>query len=330
MKNKNIIEKLKKSELLGRSGSCFPTGLKWEMVKKAQAEKKYIICNGSEGEPDTFKDGFILKNYPDQVIEGIKIALQTLDNSSAYIYLRKDYYQKLKKRLEKLTKNLPLIFLKKPNGYLAGEETSILEFIEGKKPEPRIKPPFPTQSGLWGYPTLVNNVETFYFVAKIAQNKYQKSRFYSISGDIKNKGVFQLPENYSIAQILKETENWPHFDFFLQVGGGAVGEILLAKELNQPIKGLASIIVFNRKKTNLFSLMKKWANFFFQANCDKCVPCREGVYRIAEILKKDEINQDDKETLEDIFFVLEKTSFCPLGKSIAVPFQSLMNKLLKN
>ena len=83
MKNKNIIEKLKKSELLGRSGSCFPTGLKWEMVKKAQAEKKYIICNGSEGEPDTFKDGFILKNYPDQVIEGIKIALQTLDNSSA-------------------------------------------------------------------------------------------------------------------------------------------------------------------------------------------------------------------------------------------------------
>lgn len=212
MKNQNIINKLKESGLKGRSGCNFPTGLKWEMVKKAKAKKKYIICNASEGEPNAFKDEFILKNYPDEVIEGIKIALKTFNNSSAYIYLRKDYFRKFKKKLEKLIKNSPIMLLKKPDGYLAGEETSILEFIEGKRPEPRIKPPFPTTNGLWGYPTLINNVETLYSVAQIFKGKYQKNRFYCLSGDIKNPGVFQFTEDYPISKILKETDNWPNFD----------------------------------------------------------------------------------------------------------------------
>ena len=324
MDSKNIITKLKKNKLLGRGGASFPTGLKWEMVKKAKARKKYVICNASEGEPNVFKDGFILENYPEEVIEGIKIALEIMGNNSAYIYLRKDYYEKFQKRLKKLTENLPVNLFKKTGGYLASEETSVLESIEGKRPEPRIRPPFPPQSGLWGYPTLINNVETFYYVAKIAKGEYQDTRFYSISGDIKNEGVYELPENYSIFQILKETKNWPNFDFFIQAGGGAVGEILLPNELNQSVKGAGAIIVFNRKKTNLFSLMKKWTDFFLEGNCDKCVPCREGVFRLAEMIRKERI---DKKTLGDLFFVLEQTSFCALGKSIVVPFRSLMDKL---
>jgi NADH:ubiquinone oxidoreductase subunit F (NADH-binding) len=327
MKKQNIINKLKESGLKGRSGCNFPTGLKWQMVKKAKAEKKYIICNASEGEPNVFKDGFILKNYPEKVVQGIKIALETIDNSSAYIYLRKDYFRKFKKTLEKLTRKLPVLLLKKPDGYLAGEETSILEFIEGKRPEPRIKPPYPTEAGLWGYPTLINNVETFYSVAQINDNQYQKDRFYCLTGEIKNPGVFNFPQDYSISEILKQTNNWPDFDFFVQAGGGAVGEILLPKELNQPINGLASIIVFNRK-TDLFNLMEEWADFFLAANCDKCLPCREGAFRIAEIIKKNKVNDFDQKTLADIFFVLKKTSFCPLGRGMAIPFQSLINKLL--
>jgi len=324
MDGKNIITKLKKANLLGRSGSNFPTGLKWEMVKRAKARKKYIICNASEGEPNVFKDGFILGNYPEEVIKGIEIALEAIDNSSAYIYLREDYYEKFKNRLKKLTEGLPIALFKKTGGYLAGEETSLLESIEGKRPEPRVKPPFPAQSGLWGHPTLINNVETFYYAAKIAEGEYQNTRFYSISGDVKNKGVYELPESYSISQVLKETKNLPDFDFFVQAGGGATGEILLPNELNQPVKGAGGIIVFNRRKVNLFSLMKKWADFFLEENCDKCVPCREGVFRLAEMIKKEKI---DKKILEDLFFVLEQTSFCALGKSIVTPFRSSINKL---
>ena len=324
MDGKNIITKLKKANLLGRSGSNFPTGLKWEMVKRAKARKKYIICNASEGEPNVFKDGFILGNYPEEVIKGIEIALEAIDNSSAYIYLREDYYEKFKNRLKKLTEGLPIALFKKTGGYLAGEETSLLESIEGKRPEPRVKPPFPAQSGLWGHPTLINNVETFYYAAKIAEGEYQNTRFYSISGDVKNKGVYELPESYSISQVLKETKNLPNFDFFVQAGGGATGEILLPNELNQPVKGAGGIIVFNRRKVNLFSLMKKWADFFLEENCDKCVPCREGVFRLAEMIKKEKI---DKKILEDLFFVLEQTSFCALGKSIVTPFRSSINKL---
>lgn len=324
MDSKNVVTKLKRNNLLGRGGANFPTGLKWEMVKKAKARKKYIICNASESEPNVFKDGFILENYPKEVIEGIKIALEVMDNSSAYIYLRKDYYEKFRNRLERLTEGLPVTLFKKIGGYIAGEETSVLESIEGRRPEPRIKPPFPPQSGLWGCPTLINNVETFYYVAKIAKGEYQNTRFYSINGDVKNKGVYELPESYLISQILEETGNFPNFDFFIQAGGGAIGEILLPNELNQPVRGAGAVIVFNRGKTNLFSLMKKWADFFLEGNCDKCAPCREGVFRLAEMIEKEKI---DKETLEDLFFVLEQTSFCALGKSVAVPFRSLINKL---
>jgi len=319
-----IIDQLKKSNLSGRSGSGFPTGLKWQMVKEIKAEKKYIICNASEGEPAVFKDGFILENYPEEVVNGLKIALKTIDHSSAYIYLCKDYYEEFKNKLSKLIKNLPIQLFKKGGGYLAGEETVLCEVIEGKRPEPRLKPPYPTEKGLFGCPTLINNVETFYAVSKIAQNKYQNKRFYSISGQIKNQGVFELPEDWSVEKILKETKNYPDFDFFVKSGGGAVGEILLVNELKSKVGGQGAIIVFDKKKTNLISLMKEWAEFFQKENCDKCVPCREGIYRINEILKKKEII--NKELIADLIFVLEETSFCGLGKGAGLAFKSLIEK----
>ncbi len=325
MKAENIIAKLKEQNLLGRGGAGFPTGLKWEMVKKANASKKYIICNGSEGEPAVFKDGFILENYPQDVIYGIKMAIETIDQSSAYIYLRKDYCQKFKANLGKLIKRFPITIFQKTGGYLAGEETTLINAIEGKKRlEPKIKPPFPSQSGLFEYPTLINNVETFYYVSKIAKGEYKKTRFYSISGDIKNKGVYELPESYPISEILKKTGNWPDSNFFVQVGGGASGEILLKEELGRSACGAGAIIVFDKKKTNPVSLMKKWADFFAKENCDKCVPCREGIFRISDMLKKGKI---DEAQIEDIFFILKETSFCALGKSAAIPFESLLSKV---
>ena len=321
----DIILKLKECQLLGRSGSNFPTWLKWEMVKKAKAKKKYVVCNGAEGEPGVFKDKFLLENFAEEVIEGIKIALFTLKAEKAFLYLKKDYYQKFKEKLKKLIKNLPIILFEKPEGYLAGEETALIQAIEGKTPLPTLKPPFPTERGLFGYPTLINNVETFYYVGKVFNNEYQNKRFYCISGEVKNPGVFELPIDFSILEVLKSTNNLPDFDFFVQVGGGALGEILLKRELNQKIRGLASIIVFNKEKTDPFSLMKNWVNLFLKENCDRCVPCREGVFRLAEMIEKRKL---EKEKLEDLFFVLKNTSFCALGKAVSLPFESLIKKLL--
>jgi NADH:ubiquinone oxidoreductase subunit F (NADH-binding) len=322
----DIIQKINKYKLLGRSGSRFPTGLKWEMVKKIKAEKKYIICNASEGEPGTIKDGFILRTSPEKVIEGIRIALKTIDNSSAFIYLKNDYYREFGGKLKTLSQGSAINLFEKKGGYLAGEETVICEAIEGKSLEPRVKPPFPAESGLWGYPTLVNNVETFYAIAKIDQGSYRNERFYSISGDITNPGVYELPEEWTIKQVLEETGNLPDFDFFVQAGGGAAGEILLPKELNKKIEGMATIIVFDKKKTDLNLLMRKWISFFLRENCDKCTPCREGALRIEELLNEKNLDQT---ILQDLFFVLENTSFCPLGKSIALPFSSLIKKLIR-
>ncbi|MFH1036776.1 MAG: NADH-ubiquinone oxidoreductase-F iron-sulfur binding region domain-containing protein [Patescibacteria group bacterium] len=323
----SIIAKLKKYNLLGRGGAEFPTALKWESVKKEKAEKKYVVCNGSEGEPGVFKDGFILGNYPGRVIEGIRIALKTVGGNCAFIYLNKDYYRKFKKKLEKLIGNAPISLFERPDGYIAGEETALCEAIEGKRPEPREKPPFPAQSGIFGYPTLIDNVETLYYVAKIAEDDYENTRFYSISGDVKKKGVFELPLDYSISKVLKETGNLPDFDFFIQVGGGASGEVLLPGELkNRKVCGAGAIVVYDRKKTSPMILMKKWANFFNTGNCDKCVPCREGAFRIMKMLKKGKISQG---IMQDMLFVLRETSFCALGEGMVVPFETLLNKIYK-
>jgi NADH:ubiquinone oxidoreductase subunit F (NADH-binding) len=332
----DIIEKIKKSGLTGRGGAGFPTGVKWEAVRNAPGDKKYIIANGSEGEPGVLKDGFILENYPEELINGVKIALETFPGSEAYIYLRKDYYDKHKGKLIELAEGLPIILFREPGGYLCGEESTLVESIEGRRFEPHNKPPFPTEKGLYEFPTLINNVETFYGISKIAKDEYQGNRFYSITGDVENPGVFEFSENLNAEQILKETKNFPEKRFFAQVGGGASGKIVTREELNEKVGGAGAIIIYDEEKTNLERLMKKWIDFYFEENCGKCTPCREGVYRIREILDssaRNALHSDagggkvDKEKLKDILFVLEETSFCPLGKGVAVPFSSLLEKL---
>jgi len=323
---KSIITKLKRAKLTGRGGASFSTWQKWQAVLTVRAAKNYIICNASEGEPGVFKDYYLLKNYPKTVLQGIKIALETFKNSTAYLYLNPKYFKKFKRKLKKLITDDQIQLFKKPHYYLAGEESTILNVIEGKSLEPRLKPPYPCDYGLFGKPTLINNVETFYDIALIAKDKYQKRRFYSISGDVPNKGVFRFPETWPAEEVLKESDNYPDFDFFVQAGGGVSGEILLPNELSKPVGQAGALVVYNRKKTDLFALMKTWIDFFMAGNCDKCVPCREGAYRIAEMIKSKKM---DKTILNQLFSVLEQISFCPLGRSIPVPFRSLIEKVLE-
>ncbi|RJQ34987.1 hypothetical protein C4566_01370 [Candidatus Parcubacteria bacterium] len=322
----DIIAKLEKAKLLGRGGAAFPTHLKWQMVKDQKAETKYIVANGSEGEPATAKDAYIVEHYPELLIEGLSIALTTIDHSSAFIFLRRDYFKKYKTKLEKLIADLPIKVVAEKGGYLSGEETMVCQEIENGLLRPRHKPPFPGQAGIFGYPTLINNIETFYYVAQIAQGKYNNEKMYTISGDTKNPGVYELPTELSIKEILKQTNNYPTTDFFVQVGGGASGEILLAEELDKNAEGSGAIIVYDKKKTDPYILMDSWIKFFMAQNCDKCTPCREGTYRLAQMIKDKTI---DKAIFDDLLFVLENTSFCALGKMVVTPFRSLADKILK-
>lgn len=323
----DIIEKLKQANLLGRGGGSFPVWRKWEAVKNASSDFKYIIINGSEGEPNVSKDWYILENYAEDLIDGIKVALDFFKGSEAIIYLNHEYYDKIAERLEILIGGNNISIFRKKGGYIAGEETSILNVIEEDIQEPRPKPPYPTEQGLYGKPTLINNIETFYYISKIDKGDYNNTRLATISGDIKNPGVFEVDIGDSIENVLIDTNNYPHFDFFIQCGGGASGIIYTRDELiNKPVEGAGAIVVYNKDETDLMKLMESWAKFFNDGNCDKCTPCREGVNRIHEMFKSEEV---DYMELHKIFDVLEKTSFCPLGRGVPAPFKSLIQKVIK-
>lgn len=323
-----IIEQIKQANLRGRGGAGFPTASKWEMVKNAKAAKKYVVCNAAEGEADLLRGEFILQKFPNELIDGIKIAMEAVGAQEAYIYLRKDLHRKFKPRLINAIGNLSIKVFKKRGGYLAGEETTVLEDIEGERIEPRNKPPYPVEKGLFGCPTLINNIETLYYVAKIARDEYKKTRLYTLAGAIENKGVFEIAEDWTVEKILRETKNWPEFDFFVRVGGGTSGEFITSKELNCAAGGDGSIIVFDRKKTDIKKLLKNIIDVFYSENCGKCVPCREGVYRIHEMVKNGKI---DTTALDDILAVLNETTFCPFGKCVVQPLASFYKKFcLKN
>jgi NADH:ubiquinone oxidoreductase subunit F (NADH-binding) len=327
MVKNNIIEKLKDSGLVGRGGACFPVWLKWKMTKDAKGEKKYVVCNASEGEPGIAKDLFLLENHAEGVIEGMKLAIEFLGAERGYIYLNPRYHKKLAKKLTAAIGNLPIEILKKSHaaGYVGGEETSALNHIEGKRIEPRVRPPFPPTRGLWGCPTLVNNVETFYAVGLVNGGKYEHKRFYTINGDCLWTGVYELPEDWTIVKILKETANYPKFDFFAQIGGDASGEVLNSTQLDKPAGGGGSITIYSTIKYQPLDLMKKWIDFFCGETCGQCTPCREGTYRLHEILNSPEPNW---EMFAQILETLRDTAFCGLGCAVPVPLRSYVENVL--
>ena len=321
MPQNNIIKKLEKSKLQGRGGANFPVLEKWINVKKAKNKTKYIICNAAESEPNTHKDEYIIKSHTSELINGIRLAQNYLSNSHAIIYLKPNYFNKHKKLLNNHIKSSKITLFKKTGSYLCGEETTLINDIEGKEKEPRHKPPFPTTSGLHNSPTIVNNVETFYYISKISKGQYLNTRFISIAGNANNKGTFELELNLSLNNILKSTNNYPNFNFFIQINGGASGKFLNKNQLNQKLTGVGSIIIYKSTKTNTQKLIKDIINFFNKENCNKCVPCREGIFRLSESIKQ---NNLDKKLLDNVLFTMDNTSFCALGKSVSTPLKSIL------
>ncbi len=323
----DIIKKIEENELVGRGGACFPVAVKWDTVKQEKSDIKYVVCNATEGEPGTSKDGYILKHYGDRVVDGIKIAMDALKASKGYIYINKDYYKKYNPELRKHFGNYPLNFYIKStkSGYIGGEETSLLNAIEGGRVEPRLRPPFPPESGLWGKPTLINNVETFYNISLTKSGDCQNSRFYTIGGDCQNKGVYELPNDITQEKILKETDNYPLFNFFVQAGGSASGEILNSKQLRKPVSGTGAITVYKLNKYKSDKLMLDWLNFFLHHSCGRCTPCREGVFRAVSIIHSP---KPDWKLFFEVATVLEQTSLCGLGCVAPLPLKTYIKNVL--
>lgn len=324
----DLIQKIQAAGLTGRGGAGYPTASKWSAVLKAKKDNKIdsacVICNASEGELNIEKDKYLIQFHPAEVANGIRLACDTVGADRAIVLCQDKDLKKIRQRLAPCFRKIKVEFIGESGGYLCGEETTLLETIEGKRSEPRLKPPFPTEHGLFGMPTIVNNVETFYFVSKISKGEYANTRFVSVRGEARNPGVFEVPAEATIEHILKLTKNVPHFNYFLQVGGGAAGSIILQDETDAPLKGAGSIVIYDRSKIKPRLLMKRWIEFFHASNCGKCAPCREGLYRLREELNAKKPNWL---MMRAILETMRDSSFCPLGKSVHEPMMGYLEKL---
>ena len=367
MKPEDAIEEIKKSKLCGRGGAGFPTGEKWEAVAKNIEEEKYFICNLDESEPGTYKDRFIVNNNPHLLLEGIIISALSIGAQKAYIYINGNY-EKQKEILEKTLEqareknflgenilksdyNLEIELFSGAGAYICGEETALINSMEGNRGEPKLRPPYPTQAGLFGKPTAVNNAETLVNIPWIINNggeKYSQigsvcspgTKIFMLGGAVKNPGIFEMPTGITLRELIYEIgggmkkgkEFW-----FAQVGGSC-GGLFLAQELDVELNfskdcqcpvGSGSILVVD-KTANIYDLLLSWASFFRRESCGKCVPCREGTFRMHEIIKRlqdGKISDRDKEALNDILWTLQNTTFCPFGKFAATAISDAIEKL---
>lgn len=368
MKQQEIIDSLKESGLRGRGGAGFPTGLKWQFAHDAKGEQKYIIANADEGIPGDFMDRVIMESDPHSVIEGMIIAGLAVGASKGYIYLRIEY-PNTKPILEKAIKDCykfgilgsPLfktdfvfdVELRVGAGaYVCGEETALIESIEGKKGQPRNKPPFPVVSGLYGKPTVVNNVETLCIIPQIIQrggNWYQKignpttpgTKIHTISGKVAKPGFYELPTGTPIRTILEDVAGGMKegSKFKAVLFSGPSGGFLRQDELfrrtgfdtlamNGVQMGAGGLIVLD-KSNDIVSLCRSFMKFNMKESCGRCTPCREGTVRMYELLKKIESGagvSEDLEKLEEMSYYLINSAFCGLGQSAANPVLSGLDK----
>ncbi len=361
-----VLAEIKKSGLCGRGGAGFSTGDKLSLVA-TQGGEKYFICNLDESEPGTHKDRSIVDNNPHVLLEGIILSSLIIGAKKAFIYINGHYEKQkeiLEMALEQAEKNeflgrgiigscydLEVEIFQGAGAYVCGEETALINSMEGNRGEPKLRPPYPTGSGLWGKPTCVNNAETVSNIPWIILNgadAYSKigapcspgTKLYILGGSIRNPGVVEAPTGITIRELIfnfggglpRGKEFW-----FTQIGG-ASGHLVLESELDTPLTfsrecpvslGSGAILVVDRS-VNIYDLILSWTGFFRRESCGKCLSCREGTFRLHEIagrLQDGEISDRDKESLNDILWTLNNTTFCPLGKFAATAMGDAILKL---
>jgi NADH:ubiquinone oxidoreductase subunit F (NADH-binding)/NADH:ubiquinone oxidoreductase subunit E len=361
-----VLGILKASGLRGMGGAGFPTAMKWDLTRKAQGSPKYVVCNADESEPGTFKDRVILEQLPHLVVEAMVLAGWMIGARQGIIYLRHEYQPEKKALLKAigqaraagaLGENLfasgfafDLRVFVSPGGYILGEETALLEALEDKRGEPRNKPPFPTHHGLWGKPTLINNVETFAAVPIIVKRgadwwsgqgvgESKGLKFLSVSGDVAQPGVYCVPMGTPVLRLLELCGGMAEGKaLHAFMPGGASSNVLPAAQAGvaldfQPLQQAGSMlgsgaVVFMAQGRDLARLGANVLRFFRNESCGKCVPCRVGTHKAAEMVDAALAGNPPpslNERLRELGETLSLTSICGLGQIALQPLLSVLN-----
>jgi len=337
-----VIHEIKASGLRGRGGAGFPCGVKWEMARGAKGKEKYLICNADEGEVGTFKDRYVLQHDPFSVIEGMAIAAYAIGAGKAYIYLRAEYHYLLsaleravaQAREKGFLGSLDIEIREGAGAYICGEESALMNSIEGKRGEARYRPPFPPVSGLFAKPTIINNVETLINIPHIIANgskwysqlgteKSKGTKLFSVSGDVKRPGVYEMELGSKLKDLLKlaQADNVK----MVQVGGAA-GRVLpysmIGTRLSfETLLGSGAVTVF-REGRDVIDFAYRTMEFFNEESCGKCTPCREGTEVMVEVLGrmvKGEAAEEDIRILEELSKAMMDSSLCGLGQAAPIP-----------
>lgn len=361
-----IIEQVKSSGLLGRGGAAFPTGIKWEGAAKATQSPKYILCNADEAEPGTFKDRVLIEDVPHRILEGMIIAAYAIGAEKGYIYIRGEYRNQYDILLHAIQEALDAGYLgehilgsayslqleirRGAGAYICGEETAQFESIEGKRGFPRVKPPFPTTYGLFGKPTVINNVETFcnipYIIGKGAE-EYRKigtekspgPKLFCLSGDVERPGLYEVPFGVSFRHLLEDLAGGVRAGKTFQAAliGGAAGAFISPENLDIRLSfeemraaglpiGAGAIMVFDENR-DLRDVLLRLGHFFADESCGKCYPCQIGTQRQYEILQRIYERRTlpgDAERLADLAATMTDASLCGLGQTAAMAVSSAM------
>jgi NADH-quinone oxidoreductase subunit F len=356
-----VIDEIKLSGLRGRGGAGFPSDVKWSLVKNAQSSKKYIICNGDEGDPGAFMDRMLLESYPYRIIEGIAIAGYTVGADEGYFYIRAEYplaVQRIREAVAECEErgflgddifgtgfSLNLKIMEGAGAFICGEETAMLESIEGQRGMPRFRPPYPSESGLWEKPTLINNVETYALVPWIIRNgssafnslgtKDSKgTKVFALAGKVERGGLIEVPMGISIREIVEEigggVANGKRFKA-VQIGGPS-GGCIPAELAYTPvdyealaamgaIMGSGGLVVLDDSDC-MVEIARYFLQFTQDQSCGKCTFCRVGTKRMLEILQRlceGQGKEGDLEELERLAKMVKKGSLCGLGKTAPNP-----------
>ncbi|MBL7212696.1 MAG: NADP oxidoreductase [Desulfobacteraceae bacterium] len=343
MTAQEVIEEVIGSGLRGRGGAGFPCGLKWELAKKTGSDQKFIICNADEGEVGAFKDRYILEKDPFTLIEGIAIASYALGARQAYIYLRQEYHYLLDRIGNAITQAaehgfldlLKIDIIEGAGAYICGEESALMESVEGKRGEPRYRPPFPPKRGLFGKPTIINNVETLMNIPQIILNGgdwfngigkkgNSGTKVFSVSGDIESPGVYELILGSELRELVVDLARGNEIQA-VQVGG-ASGKLIPGNMLKTPLAyetalGSGAVTVFDQSR-DIVGMVYQTLRFLAEESCGKCTPCRDGTRVMVETLERianGEGVAEDIDVLEALSEMMRLSSLCGLGQSAPVP-----------
>jgi len=368
MNPQEVIDEITKSGLRGRGGAGYPTGLKWSLVAKSNAEKKFVVCNADEGDPGAFMDRSVLESDPHKIIEGMTIAAYAVGAQQGYIYIRGEYplaisrlqtairqakkYGLLGTQIFEANFDFKIDLRIGAGAFVCGEETALMQSIEGKRGTPYPRPPYPAEYGLWGYPTLINNVETFANVVPIIRNGsewYSKigtenskgTKVFALAGKIKRTGLIEVPMGTTLREIVEEIGGGTPDGKKIKAvqTGGPSGGCIPASKLDTPVDyeslielgsmmGSGGMIVMD-EDTKMVEVAKFFMEFSKDESCGKCIPCRAGTFEIHNILSKileGKATTAEFEKLKLLCQMVKETSLCGLGQSAPNPVLStIMN-----